>query len=119
VSPSEVERVLESVPGVRRAVVVGLPDPEWGETVAAAVEREQDRSRPEEAGADPKADERTEQDLQVAVIQRLATFRRPRTIIWMERLPETSSGKIDRAEVRRRILDEGEAGSRLEPPRGA
>jgi acyl-coenzyme A synthetase/AMP-(fatty) acid ligase len=37
----------------------------------------------------------------------------------MERLPETSSGKIDRAEVRRRILDEGEAGSRLEPPRGA
>jgi O-succinylbenzoic acid--CoA ligase len=119
VSPSEVERVLESVPGVRRAVVVGLPDPEWGETVAAAVEREQDRAQPQDPGADPKADERTEQDLQVAVIQRLATFRRPRTIIWMERLPETSSGKIDRAEVRRRILDEGEAGSPLEPPRGA
>jgi O-succinylbenzoic acid--CoA ligase len=119
VSPSEVERVLESVPGVRRAVVVGLPDPEWGETVAAAVERDQDRARPEEAGADPKADERVEQELQAAFSQRLATFRRPRTIIWMERLPETSSGKIDRAEVRRRILDQGTAGSPLEPQRGA
>jgi len=119
VSPAEVERVLESVSGVRRAVVVGLPDPTWGETVAAAVEREESRSRPEDPVADSKADERTERELQAAVIQRLATFRRPRTIIWMERLPETSTGKIDRAEVRRRMLDEGTAGSPLEPQRGA
>ncbi len=119
VSPAEVERVLESVPGVRRAVVVGLPDPEWGETVAAAVEREADRLRPEDPGTDAEADEQTERELQAAVIQRLATFRRPRTIIWMERLPETSTGKIDRAEVRRRMLDEGVAGSPLEQQRGA
>jgi acyl-CoA synthetase (AMP-forming)/AMP-acid ligase II len=119
VSPAEVERVLESVPGIRRVVVVGLPDPEWGETVAAAVERETNRSRPEDPDADSKADERTGQELQAAVSQRLAAFRRPRTIIWMERLPETSSGKIDRAEVRRRILDEGTTASPLEPQRGA
>ena len=119
VSPAEVERVLESVPGVRRAVVVGLPDPTWGETVAAAVERDADQFRPEDPGADSKADERTERELQAAVIQRLATFRRPRTIIWMERLPETSTGKIDRVEVRRRMLDEGTAGSPMEPQRGA
>ena len=119
VSPAEVERVLESVPGVRRAVVVGLPDPEWGETVAAAVEREADRLRPEDPGAESEADEQTERELQASVIQRLTPFRRPRTIIWMERLPETSTGKIDRAEVRRRILNEGTGESSLEPQRGA
>ena len=39
VDPAEVERFLEALPGVGRAVVLGIEDPEWGETVAAALER--------------------------------------------------------------------------------
>ena len=38
VSPAEVERVIEALPGVREAVVFGVPDEEWGEVVAAVVE---------------------------------------------------------------------------------
>jgi o-succinylbenzoate---CoA ligase len=37
VAPAAVERVLAAQPGVRGACVVGLPDPEWGQLVAAAV----------------------------------------------------------------------------------
>ena len=37
VAPAAVERVLLAQPGVRAACVVGLPDPEWGTVVAAAV----------------------------------------------------------------------------------
>ena len=119
VSPAEVERVLESVPGVRRAVVVGLHDPEWGETVAAALEIEPGRLLEQDPGAKATPADRVKQDLQVVMDERLATFGRPRTVIWMQRLPETSAGKIDRAEVRRRILHETGDGSRLEPSHGA
>jgi len=119
VSPAEVERVLESVPGVRRAVVVGLHDPEWGETVAAALEIEPGRLLEQDPGAKATPADRVKQDLQVVIDERLATFGRPRTVIWMQRLPETSAGKIDRAEVRRRILHETGDGSRLEPSHGA
>ena len=37
VAPAAVERVLAAQPGVRAACVVGLPDAEWGQVVAAAV----------------------------------------------------------------------------------
>lgn len=104
VSPTEVERVLEAVPGVRRAVVVGIPDSEWGETVAAALEIEPGRLA--EPTAETRPFDRLERDLQGVMDERLAPFTRPRTIVWVQRLPETAAGKVDRAAVRRRILDE-------------
>jgi O-succinylbenzoic acid--CoA ligase len=99
VSPAEVERILESVPGVGRAAVVGVPDPAWGETVAAALEPEAGLSPadlPHDGTVVPP-------DLERLLAERFSPSNRPRTIVWMERLPETASGKIDRAEVRRRL----------------
>jgi O-succinylbenzoic acid--CoA ligase len=93
VEPAEVERFLESLPGIGRAVVVGIPDPEWGETVAAALE-----SLPGGGEAFPDS------DLDRRIRAGLAPWQRPRTIVWMERFPETASGKVDRAEVRARLL---------------
>jgi len=104
VSPAEVEAVLESLPGIRRAVVVGLPDPEWGETVAAALERAEDRSRTQSPGPTASTLDQIENDVHLAVTERLATFMRPRDIVWMKQFPHTVAGRIDRAEVRRRIL---------------
>ncbi len=106
VSPLEVERALESVPGVRRAVVVGLPDPKWGETVAAGLEIHDDRSAAQGSGSGLVFCGDDAPDLERILAERLPAFMRPRTIVWMQRLPETPSGKIDRAEVRRRILAE-------------
>ena len=46
VAPAAVERVLLAQPGVRAACVVGLPDPEWGQVVAAAVVVDPAAARP-------------------------------------------------------------------------
>lgn len=89
VAPEEVEAVLEAHPAVRRAVVVGLPDPRWGQLVAAALVREPD--------ALPPGDE----EFRAWFEPRLAPFRRPRRIAWIARLPETAGGKVDRAAVAR------------------
>ncbi|MEJ2546925.1 MAG: fatty acid--CoA ligase family protein [Gemmatimonadota bacterium] len=93
VEPAEVERFLESLPGIGRAVVLGIPDPEWGETVAAALERLPGRG-----------EDSLDFDLDRRIRAGLAPWQRPRTIVWMERFPETASGKVDRAEVRARLL---------------
>ena len=118
VSPFEVEQVLESVSGVRRAVVAGIPDAEWGEIVAAALELEEDRCLDFETGPAPTPDDQVTRDLQHTVTERLATFQRPRRIVWLQRLPETSADKIDRAEVRRRILLEAATEGKTDLPRG-
>ena len=95
VDPAEVERFLESLPGVGRTVVLGIADPEWGETVAAALERAPG------SGDDPAA---LPPDLNGLIREGLAPWQRPRRIVWMDRFPETVSGKVDRAEVRARML---------------
>ncbi|MEJ2481770.1 MAG: fatty acid--CoA ligase family protein [Gemmatimonadota bacterium] len=95
VEPAEVERFLESLPGIRRAVVLGIPDPEWGETVAAALERVPGHGG-DPSGADP--------ELEGVIRAGLAPWKRPRRVVWLDRFPETASGKVDRARVRARVL---------------
>jgi len=89
VEPAEVERVLLAHPGVREAAVVGLPDPEWGETVAAAV-----------TPADPAAPPDVEAVL-AFVRERLSAAKRPRRLLVVERLPHSANGKVVRGEVAR------------------
>jgi len=118
VSPFEVEQVLESVAGVRKAIASGIPDAEWGEIVAVALELEEDRCLDFETGSAPTPDHQVARDLQHTVTERLATFQRPRRIIWLQRIPETSAGKVDRAEVRRRILLEAATEGKTDPSHG-
>lgn len=88
VDPAEVEAVLLSHPAVREAVVVGVPDPEWGERVAAAVE--------------PAAPDAVEGPaLEALCRERLAGPKRPRRWTFLEKLPRTATGKPDREAVRR------------------
>lgn len=95
VDPAEVERFLAALPGVGRAVVLGIEDPEWGETIAAALERAVGAGQ-DPAGSDP--------DLNGLIREGLAPWQRPRTLVWMDRFPETVSGKVNRAEVRAGVL---------------
>ncbi len=83
VSPEEVERVIEALPGVREAVVVGVPDEEWGETVAAAVE------------ADPAAVVAADVDRHCR--ERLVRGRCPSRIVVVDALPRTLTGKAVRS----------------------
>ena len=80
VYPAEVERVLEAHPGIAAAAVVGRPDREWGEAGDAYVV-------PLDEDLDP------EELLQFAA-QRLARYKLPRSVRFLDELPRTAAGKI-------------------------
>lgn len=88
VHPSELEASLQALPAVRDAVVFGVPDPVWGEVVAAAIVA------------------RSSSTL-LAALRRLngglAPFRRVRRVVFVEELPVDASGKVSRRSVRERL----------------
>jgi O-succinylbenzoic acid--CoA ligase len=86
---AEVASVLEDCPGVREAVVVGRPDPEWGERVTAVVVPA-DRSRPP-----------CLEMLRQAVRARLPRYAAPRELVLLDALPMLASGKPDLEALRR------------------
>ncbi|MDE0358752.1 MAG: AMP-binding protein [Gammaproteobacteria bacterium] len=88
VSPREVEQVIETLPGVVRAVVFGVPSEEWGEVVVAVVERD---------GPGVSAS-----DIERHCRVRLARGRRPGRIVVVDELPRTRTGKVMRARVAER-----------------
>ncbi len=88
VHPREVESTLRDHPDVSDAAVVGLPDEEWGERVGALV------------AAD---DELSPETVESHVHDRLASYKRPRTLALATDLPRTASGTIDREAVRERL----------------
>jgi len=85
---AEVEAVLGSCAGVREAAVVGRPDPEWGEVVAAVV-----------VPADPAAPPLLA-DVRAHVQARLPGYAAPAALVLMPELPMLPSGKPDRAALR-------------------
>lgn len=88
----EVERVLERHPDVIECAVVGLPDPDRGSIVHAAVVL-----RP---GA--TAGEVTVTELKNHVKATLAPYKHPRSIDFVSELPRTSTGKLQRYKLRER-----------------
>jgi len=83
--PREVEDRLVEHPGVREAAVVGKPDPKWGQIVFAYVVR-------------AKGSQVTEQELDEFLLtgNRLAKYKRPRAYCFVDELPKTASGKIQK-----------------------
>jgi O-succinylbenzoic acid--CoA ligase len=82
--PAEVERFLEQHPAVRRACVFGIPDPTWGQVVAAALECHPDR---------PALDM---QDLLEHCSRDLASFKRPRRVALVDVALVPGSDQVDR-----------------------
>lgn len=85
--PREVEDVLYEHPAVREVAVVGVPDAYRGETVRAFVSVRE-------------AAQATEQDLIGFAKNRLAAYKVPRSIVLVDDLPKTASGKILRRQLR-------------------
>ncbi len=83
VYPAEVERVLQMCPGIREAGVFGLPDPTWGQVVAAALVA--DQAPPADAA------------LLAHLHDRLAPYKRPRQVCFVPSLQHTTAGKLDRS----------------------
>ena len=107
VFPEEVEEVLKTHPGVRDAVVVGIPDDQFGEAVVAVV------AVVEPAGDGPP----TEQDLIDHVKDRLAGYKAPRRVRVVDGLGRAPNGKLDYGRHRREAIEwAGPAPSAGRPP---
>ena len=94
VYPAEVENTLRHHPAVVDVCVVGVPDPEWGQRVAAAVALQP------QATVDPV-------DLMDFARSYLAGYKVPRLIKFVSTLPQTASGKVRRVQVRQKFLEDG------------
>lgn len=88
VYPAEVEAALGEHPQVADVVVIGLPDPEWGQRVHAVVQPA-DPDRPPEPG-----------ELADFCRARLAAYKVPKTWESRDALPRTEAGKINRGALR-------------------
>ncbi|MEE8409648.1 MAG: o-succinylbenzoate synthase [Myxococcota bacterium] len=95
IQPREVEAVLRENPAVGDAALVGSPDAEWGERAVAFVTPTSERS--------------SARALSAWCRERLAVFKVPALFLWIDRLPKTQTGKVDRQHLRRLVRDHAEA----------
>ena len=84
--PKEIEDVLLDRPDIAEVAVVGVPDPQWGEQVAAVL-RSVGPERPRE------------QELFEYVRERLAPYKTPRVWRFVDEFPLNASGKILKTEL--------------------
>ncbi len=93
IHPPEVEDVLEKHPKVFEAVVIGIPDPEWGQSALALVKLKKKYEH-------EKTDE-TKKELIEFVKQHLARYKAPKYIEFVDEYPTSPAGKILRGRLRR------------------
>jgi len=90
--PKEIELVLDEQPGVLESAVIGVPHPDFGETVLGVLVAEKDQS--------PDLDA-----IDTAVKQSLARFKHPRKLIVLDELPRNTMGKVQKNILRDRYKD--------------
>jgi fatty-acyl-CoA synthase len=84
--PAEIENAIRHFPAVLDVAVVGLPDEEYGETVCAAVVLRTGMTA-------------TKEEILSYVLQRLASYKKPKYIVFVEGFPIKNSTKVDKNEL--------------------
>ncbi|HKZ84136.1 MAG TPA: AMP-binding protein [Anaerolineae bacterium] len=87
VYPAEVERVIRELPEVAAVCVIGVPDPTWSEAVKAVVELKPGHTL-------------TAGQVSDSVARRIAAYKKPRYVDFVERLPRKPDGETDRDAVK-------------------
>src|SRR3954451_23697227 len=86
VYPREVEEVLFEHPKIREAAVLGVPHDEWGEEIGAAVVLHE-------------GEELSGEEVSSYVRERIAAYKYPRTVWFLDDLPKGPTGKILKREI--------------------
>jgi fatty-acyl-CoA synthase len=84
IHPAELENVLADCPGIVEAAVVGVEDPKWGEAACACV-----------------VSKLTEEEVLKLFEGKLARYKHPRRVVFVDALPRNAMGKVLKAELRR------------------
>jgi long-chain acyl-CoA synthetase len=87
VYPVEVEKVILQHPGVQEVSVIGVPDPKFGEGIKAVCVLKPNGKL-------------SEQDLIDFVAERIARYKKPRYVSFVDTLPKREDGSIDREKVK-------------------
>lgn len=87
VYPKEVEEEIDAMPGVVESAVIGVPHKDFGEGVTAVVVREKDAALDEAA-------------IMKALEERLAKFKMPKKVIFVDDLPRNTMGKVQKNVLR-------------------
>jgi long-chain acyl-CoA synthetase len=87
VYPAEVENALMGHPAIADVAVIGVPDEKWGEVPMALVVRKPDTQV-------------TEEEILAFARERLAGFKTPKSVGWVDALPRNPSGKILKKDLR-------------------
>ncbi|WP_319797156.1 malonyl-CoA synthase [Nitrobacter sp.] len=92
VYPKEIESEIDALPGVVETAVIGVPHPDFGEGVTALVVRD-------------KGIEVTEAGVLGALEQRVAKFKMPKRVIFIDELPRNAMGKVQKNILRDTYAD--------------
>jgi fatty-acyl-CoA synthase len=93
--PAEVEDCIHAHPKVADVGVVGMPDQKWGEAPLALV-------------VVMPGEEVSEEEIIAFTRERLASFKRPKKVIFVEELPRTPTGKILKKDLRAKYVEGGD-----------
>ncbi|MEW8339008.1 MAG: malonyl-CoA synthase [Candidatus Thiodiazotropha taylori] len=85
--PKEIEAEIDAIPGVGESAVIGLPHEDFGEVAAAIVVKDGSRQLGEQEIIEP-------------LQGRLARFKQPKLVIFVDELPRNTMGKVQKAELR-------------------
>ncbi|MEJ8542640.1 AMP-binding protein [Methanothermobacter wolfeii] len=90
--PREIEEFLHTMPGVKDVQVVGIPDEKYGEIVGAFIIKEDDADLLEE-------------DVRDYAIQRIARYKVPKHVFFVDEFPLTASGKVQKFKLREMAVE--------------
>ncbi|HSG17180.1 MAG TPA: hypothetical protein VLE70_12775, partial [Anaerolineae bacterium] len=96
VYPAEVENVIYQHPAVAEVAIIGVPDPKWQEVGKAIVVKKEKQSV-------------TEEEIIAFCQDKLARYKIPKSVAFMDVLPRTAAGKVLKRELREQwLVDSGE-----------
>ncbi len=87
VYPKEVENEIDVLPGVVESAVIGVPHPDFGEAVTAVIVKEPDAAL-------------TEAEVIASLRERLAPYKLPKRVVFVEELPRNAMGKVQKNVLR-------------------
>ncbi len=87
VYPAEVEKVILTHAAVKEVSVIGVPDPKWGEAIKAVCSLKAGQTLPAE-------------ELIEYVASKIARYKKPQQVVFVDTLPKTAEGEIDRDQVK-------------------